>query len=46
MNILKKIGKGIANGTALVVGVTAGFGAGALQMAAEEALIAIIDNIF
>lgn len=46
MNMLKKIGKGIINGTTFTVGITAGLGAGALQLIAEEAILKIIDEIF
>lgn len=46
MNILKKIGKGIVNTTAVATGIAAGFGFGALQTVAEEAITAFIDNMF
>lgn len=46
MNKLKRIGKGILGGATIAIGAAAGLGAGFLQVAAEEALTAIIDNIF
>lgn len=46
MNKLKRIGKGILGGAVLTVGAAAGFGLGALQLIAEEAIVQAIDNIF
>lgn len=46
MNRLKRIGSGILGGTAVVVGAVAGYGLGALQTAAEDLVVAFIDNMF
>jgi hypothetical protein len=46
MKISKAIGKGIFNTITLTVGAAAGFSVGALQVIAEEALSAFIENIF
>ena len=46
MNKLKKIGKGILGGAIVVTGAAIGIGAGIIQVAAEDLIIELIDNIF